>query len=63
MSKIFILSMKIFKLNLVLSTTLVKDRRQDLDNPPNGLSNLLVSTMDVVNSSFSSIFRARNNEL
>ncbi len=63
MSQISILSMKVLKLNLVLSTTSIKDRRQDLDNPPNELSNLLVSTMNVVNSSFSSIFRARNNEL
>ncbi len=55
--------MKILKLNLVLSTISVTDRGQDLDNPPNELSNLLVSTMNVVNFSFSSIFTARNNEL
>jgi hypothetical protein len=63
MSKISILSMKILKLNLVLSTTSIKYRGQDFDNPPNELSNLFVSIMNVVNSSFSSIFRARNNEL
>ncbi len=55
--------MKILKLNLVLSTTSIKYRGQDFDNPPNELSNLFVSIMNVVNSSFSSIFRARNNEL
>jgi hypothetical protein len=63
MSKIFILSMKILKLNLMLSTISVTDRGQDFDNPPNELSNLLVSTMNVVNFSFGSIFTARNNEL